>query len=230
MTSVHQLAPNLVLIRKIFYYDIMTSLECDYEISLPAGYEPVNVSFLTENPELLDRIRRFRHRTLYLFDPANLEYLVFLETCKIDTKLLAKELQSELDDRKISVWARGNRCPKSRHTHQRLNFLIRPPFLTSLISASEKRRIRMQPCDNVHNFILHVDVNHHLHTERHWNPPGQSVADEITYKKRQILGMRLTENLRNMEGIYGQWEIVARKIVDAIEPSPTDSRFWSFAG
>lgn len=195
----------------------MAGFQHEKEVSLPSGYEPVDVGRITENPELRARIRQLHGKFYYLFNAKDAGFLEYLAKCKEDTKELAKALQQELDGRGIAVWARGDHASGSRRKNPKMNFFIRPPFLKSFVSDWEKAHKRMKKDDRCDNFVLHLDPQHRLQMVRHMGAEIDSSRMMEINNRRTQLGGTLEIYLQDMESMYGQWERIAQKMADAIE-------------
>ncbi len=209
----------------------MFSENREKEIVLPPGYEPVDIeeiiNELMDNPRLRDRIREFRGSLYFLFDPENESYGKFLEQCKSDTKELAKALQQEIDKREMRVWAKGNRPSGRKRTYSEMNFLIRPPFLKSFVSQWDKAHHRMQKSDRRDDFVLHIDTDHRLQMIRSFGAESEYQGMEINERRRR-LGATLELYLRDdFQKIYGQWEVIAQRIADAIQRPLTRAEILS---
>jgi len=175
-------------------------------VRIPPGFTLV-VRDTTFYPK--DKLR-FLDEYAFIFDPTDPQYLAYVERCKEDTKALAKYLHHEVSKRNLPLWMCGNRKPNSGKGCREINFLIRPPYFSSL--AQKDASTRMQNSESEDNFILHFDQNSVLQLVRYW-----SAKDQKTDLFRVVVARGLTQNRIFLSNNYGHWNTMAAKIIDVIQ-------------
>lgn len=159
--------------------------------------------------ELRNRIRYFRRRFTFVYDPNNEQYASFLEQCKKDEKELRRALDQEFKARGIKLRVRNTRPRGEVKKWRKVNFFIRPPFTSTFKTGRPLGPPRARQRTGESHFYLHIDED--------------GVVDDFRYFGygpiyfQAAIAHALKDELDFLSNHYGEWDVIAKKITDAVE-------------
>jgi len=197
----------LLLLHDLEYQKKDEEIKVVIGVRIPPGFTVINVNVVHSYPP--EKIRWLQEYP-FLFNPADPGYLAYLEKCREDTKALAKYLHYEASKRDLPFWLKTNRIFSSKKGDREMSFLIRPPYFSS--KAKKDETTRMQADESRDNFILHFDQNHRLQEIRYWE-----AGNQLMTIFRAAVARELSKNKLILGNNYGHWNVMAAKIVNAVE-------------
>ncbi|MBU1151255.1 hypothetical protein KJ632_00325, partial [Patescibacteria group bacterium] len=187
-------------------------------LALPEGYVPLE-KWIAGHPEASDEeihrnVRWLSKKIAFILDENHPENVALAEKYRKDSNELKMSIEAELRERNVNITVK--KAKNGRKGMRKMAFLIRGTYIPAYPDTiNEENRMQGGQIDRDY-FVLHFDAKQKCRGVRFWKPKTGDI-EQTTELRKFIVEMiyKTTRDFLNEE--YGNWEIIAKRIVDIIE-------------